>query len=156
MKGNQKLIDTLNDLLADELTAINQYMLHAEMCEDWGYAQLHEEYERRAITEMRHAEKLMARILFLEGTPVVSKLNKMTIGATVPEQVDNDHELELETVRRYNEAIVLAGEVLDYATRDMLTEILSDEDRHVDEIEELQDQIEQMSLQIFLSTKTQG
>ncbi|WP_165053249.1 MULTISPECIES: bacterioferritin [unclassified Adlercreutzia] len=156
MKGNQKLIDTLNNLLADELTAINQYMLHAEMCEDWGYAQLHEEYERRAITEMRHAEKLMARILFLEGTPVVSKLNKMTIGATVPEQVDNDLELELETVRRYNEAIVLAGEVLDYATRDMLTEILADEDRHVDEIEELQDQIEQMSLQIFLSTKTQA
>lgn len=156
MKGNQKLIDTLNDLLADEITAINQYMLHAEMCEDWGYTQLHEEFERRAITEMHHAEKLMGRILFLEGKPIVSRLNEMTIGATVPEQINNDHALELDTVRRYNEAIVLAGEVLDYATRDMLTEILADEDRHVDEIEELQDQIEQMSLQIFLSTKTQG
>lgn len=156
MKGNEKLIDTLNDLLADELTAINQYMVHAEMCEDWGYTQLHENFEQRAITEMRHAEKLMSRILFLEGTPIVSNLNRMTIGQTVPEQVDNDHALEVETVRRYNEAIVLAGEVLDYATRDMLTDILADEDRHVDEIEELQDQIEQMSLQIFLSTQTQS
>lgn len=154
MKGNEKLVDTLNDLLADELTAINQYMLHAEMCEDWGYTKLHEQFEQRAITEMRHAEKLMSRILFLEGTPVVSNLNKMTIGSSVPEQLGNDLDLETDTVRRYNEAIVLAGEAMDYATRDMLQEILVEEDGHVDDIEELQDQIEQMSLQIFLSTQS--
>ena len=154
MKGNQKLIDTLNSLLAGELTAINQYIVHAEMCEDWGYSQLHNKFEQRAITEMKHAEKLIERILFLEGTPIVSNLNKIRIGAAVPEQVDNDHALELETVKDYNEAIVLAGQVLDYATRDVLMAILQDEDSHVDELEELQDQIDQMTLPIFLSTQT--
>lgn len=153
MKGNQQLIDALNDLLAGELTAINQYMVHAEMCEDWGYGKLHENFEKRAITEMKHAEKLIERILFLEGTPIVSHLNDINIGAMVPQQVDNDHALEIDTVRDYNEAIVLAGDVLDYATRDILMGILEDEDQHVDELEELQDQIEQMSLQIFLSTQ---
>lgn len=153
MKGNQKLVDTLNCLLAGELTAVNQYMVHAEMCEDWGYGKLHESFERRAIAEMRHAEKLIGRILFLEGTPIVSDLNAIRIGATVPQQVDNDHAAEIDTVKQYNDAIVLAGEVLDYATRDILMGILQDEDRHVDELEDLQDQIEQMSLQIFLSTQ---
>lgn len=153
MKGNQKLIDTLNSLLADELTAINQYIVHAEMCEDWGYAQLHSKFERRAITEMKHAEKLIGRILFLEGTPIVSSLNDINIGADVLKQINNDHSLEIDTVKNYNAAIVLAGEVLDYATRDMLMDILKDEDQHVDELEELQDQIEQMSIQVFLSTQ---
>ena len=153
MKGNQKLIDKLNELLAGELTAINQYMVHAEMCEDWGYGKLHERIEKRAITEMKHAEHLIGRILFLEGTPIVSHLEDIHIGATVPQQVDNDHASEIDTVRKYNEAIVLAGDVLDYATRDMLMEILQDEDHHVDDIEDMQDQIEQMSLQIFLSTQ---
>lgn len=153
MQDDQRLIDKLNYLLEGELTAINQYMLHAEMCEDWGYAKLHENFEQRAITEMRHAEKLMARILFLGGKPIVSKLDKMTIGETVPQQVDNDHELEVQTVKDYNEAMALAAEVGDNATRDVLKDILMDEDAHVDELEELQDQMEQMSLQIFLSTQ---
>ena len=102
---------------------------------------------------MKHAEKLIERILFLEGTPIVSNLSDINIGKEVPEQVKNDHSLEVDTVQDYNEAIVLAGEVLDYATRDILMEILNDEDQHVDELEELQDQIDQMSLQIFLSTQ---
>ena len=153
MKGNQKLIDALNDLLAGELTAINQYIVHAEMCEDWGYGKLHTNFERRAITEMKHAEKLIGRILFLEGIPIVSSLNDINIGAEVPKQIANDHALELDTVKKYNAAIVLAGEVLDYATRDILMEILNEEDQHVDELEELQDQIDQMSVQIFLSTQ---
>ena len=153
MQGDQRLIDKLNYLLESELTAINQYMLHAEMCEDWGYTKLHENFEKRAITEMRHAEKLMGRILFLGGKPIVSKLDKMTIGETVPQQVDNDHELEVQTVKDYNEAMALAAEVGDNATRDVLKDILMDEDAHVDELEELQDQMEQMSLQIFLSTQ---
>lgn len=153
MKGNQELIQALNDLLAGELTAVNQYMVHAEMCEDWGYEKLHASFEKRAISEMKHAEMLIGRILFLEGTPIVSNLNEIKIGATVPQQIDNDHAAEIDTVRDYNEAIVLAGQVLDYATRDMLMTILQDEDSHVDELEDLQDQIEQMSLQIFLSTQ---
>lgn len=153
MKGNPKLIDSLNSLLAGELTAINQYIVHAEMCEDWGYGKLHDSFEKRAITEMKHAEHLIERILFLEGTPIVSNLNDIKIGAEVPTQVKNDHALEVQTVKEYNDAIVLAGEVLDYATRDVLMDILKDEDSHVDELEELQDQIDQMSLQIFLSTQ---
>ncbi|WP_251212384.1 bacterioferritin [Adlercreutzia murintestinalis] len=153
MKGNEKLIDKLNYLLEGELTAINQYMLHAEMCEDWGYGKLSKNFKDRSITEMHHAERLMERILFLEGTPIVSKLDKMTIGSTVPEQVDNDHDLETKTIKDYNDAIKLASEVGDNATRDILKQILMDEDRHEDELEELQDQIDQMTLQIFLSTQ---
>ncbi len=153
MQGNPELIDTLNNLLTGEITAINQYMAHAEMCEDWGYGELHENFERRAKTEMRHAEKLMERILFLGGTPVMSKINELHIGSDIESQVNNDHQSELETVRNYNEAIVLAGNVLDYATRTVLSEILADEDRHVDELEDLQDQMEQMGVPVFLSTQ---
>ena len=91
MKGNEKLIAALNSLLADELTAINQYMVHSEMCDDWGYEKLHKHFEKRAIDEMKHAEKLIGRILFLEGTPTVSNLNKILIGATVDKQLENDH-----------------------------------------------------------------
>jgi len=151
MKGNPKLIATLNDLLADELTAINQYMVHSEMAHNWGYEKLHQHFEKRAIDEMKHAETLIGRILFLEGTPTVSKYNKMSIGADVPNQLAGDHGLEMGAIKSYNEAIILAGEVKDYATREILEKILKDEDRHIDQIEELQDQIQQMSLQIFLS-----
>ena len=151
MKGNPKLIATLNDLLADELTAINQYMVHSEMANNWGYKKLHEAFEKRAIDEMKHAEMLIGRILFLEGTPTVSKYNKMSIGADVPKQLAGDRGLEMGAIKSYNEAIILAGEVKDYATREILEKILKDEDRHIDQIEELQDQIQQMTLQIFLS-----
>lgn len=153
MKGNPKLIETLNSLLTDELTAINQYIVHAEMCEDWGYTKLHESFEKRAIVEMKHAEKLIGRILFLEGTPIVTKLNKIHIGDNVPKQLENDHKAEEEAIAAYNEAIVLAGEVKDYATRTLLQEILQDEDSHVDELEEYLDQIDQMGLPTFLSTQ---
>ena len=153
MKGNPKLIATLNDLLADELTAINQYMVHSEMAEAWGYKKLHEAFEKRAIDEMKHAEVLIGRILFLEGTPTVSKLNKMMIGADVPKQLAGDRALEMGAVKAYNEAIILAGEVKDFATRQILEKILGDEDKHIDQIEEMQDQIQQLSLQIFLSTQ---
>ena len=153
MKGDPKLLQTLNSLLADELTAINQYMVHSEMAEAWGYKKLHEAFEKRAIDEMKHAETLIGRILFLEGTPTVSKLNKMMIGADVPKQLAGDRGLEMMAVKAYNEAIVLAGEVKDFATRQILEKILADEDKHIDQIEEMQDQINQMSLQIFLTTQ---
>jgi len=153
MKGDPKLLATLNSLLADELTAINQYMVHSEMAEAWGYKKLHEAFEKRAIDEMKHAETLIGRILFLEGSPTVSKLNKMMIGADVPKQLAGDRGLEMMAVKAYNEAIVLAGEVKDFATRQILEKILADEDKHIDQIEEMQDQIQQMSLQIFLTTQ---
>jgi bacterioferritin len=153
MEGEKKLIEALNGLLADELTAINQYMVHSEMCANWGYEKLHKHFEQRAIQEMKHAETLIGRILFLEGIPIVSKYNKMMIGATVPKMLDNDHGLEAMAIKAYNGAIVLAGDFRDYATREILEKILKDEDGHIDEIEELQDQIQQMTLQIFLSTQ---
>jgi bacterioferritin len=153
MKGEPKLIEVMNSLLADELTAINQYIVHAEMCENWGYGKLHDGYEKRAIDEMKHAEKLIARILFLEGIPVVSDLKKIHIGADVPKQVANDHASELDAIKSYNNAIVLAGELRDFATRELLEKILSDEDKHLDQLEELLDQIGQMTLPIFLTTQ---
>jgi len=153
MKGNAKLIETLNSLLADELTAINQYMVHSEMCANWGYGKLHEHFEKRAMDEMKHAEKLIGRILFLEGTPVVSTYRKIIIGADIPKQLANDHSAESDAIKAYNEAVKLAGEVADFATREVLESILSDEDRHIDGIEELQDQIEHMGLPIFLTTR---
>ncbi len=153
MKGDTRLIEALNYLLAEELTAINQYMVHSEMANNWGYKKLHGSFEKRAIDEMKHAEELIGRILFLEGIPIVSKLGKIEIGADVPKQLAGDHGLELAAIKAYNESIILAGEVRDYATREILEKILKEEDRHIDEIEELQDQIAQMSLQIFLSTQ---
>jgi bacterioferritin len=155
MKGNKRLIETLNSLLADELTAINQYMVHSEMCNNWGYQKLHKQSEKRAIDEMKHAEKLIGRILFLEGIPIVSDLRKMHIGADVPKQLASDHVLEEEAIKAYNAAIALAGEVKDFATRDILEGILNQEDQHIDEIEELTDQIGHMTLPIFLSTQTE-
>ena len=153
MEGNPKLIETLNALLADELAAINQYIVHAEMCEDWGYGKLHKSFEKRAIDEMRHAEKLIGRILFLGGRPTVSKLSDIHIGKDVPKQVEFDRASEEGAIKAYNDAIVLAGEIRDYATRDILVQILNDEDRHMDELEELLDQIEQMTLPMFLTTQ---
>ena len=104
-----KLIETLNALLADELAAINQYIVHAEMCEDWGYGKLHEGFEKRAIDEMRHAEKLIGRILFLGGRPTVSKLSDIHIGKDVPKQVEFDRAAEEGAIKAYNDAIALAA-----------------------------------------------
>ena len=155
MKGNTKLLEVLNSLLADELAAINQYIVHAEMCADWGYEKLHEHFEKRAMDEMRHAEKLIERLLFLEGIPIVSKLSNIHIGSDVPKQLEYDRVAEMAAIKAYNDAIALAGEVRDFATREILDKILQDEDRHMDGIEELQGQIEHMTLPIFLTTKVE-
>jgi bacterioferritin len=151
MKGNEQVLERLNARLADELTAINQYMVHSEMCDDWGYHRLHEAIEARAIQEMKHAEMLIARILFLEGRPVVSNLNKIRIGAAVEEQINNDHEAELEAVEFYNGDIRFATEVGDNGTRELLESILTDEEDHVDWIEAQLDQIGQMGIQNYLA-----
>lgn len=153
MKGNPKLIEALNELLAGELSAINQYIVHSEMCANWGYEKLHARFEKRAIDEMKHAEQLIARILFLEGIPIVSSLKEIIIGSDVAKQLENDHASEKSTIEEYNAVIKLAGEVNDFATRELLEHILSDEDKHIDAIEELQDQISHMSLPIFLTTQ---
>jgi bacterioferritin len=153
MKGDLKVIEILNSLLARELTVVSQYMVHAEECDNWGYEKLHESIQKRAVTEMKHAESLIGRILFLEGRPTVSELEKMHIGADVPKMFANDHEAELDAIKRYNEGIQICGDVKDYATREILERILHDEDSHVDNIEEVQDQIAQMGIQMFLSTQ---
>ena len=150
MQGNAKVIETLNALLADELGAINQYMVHSEMCDDWGYGRLHEAIEKRAIDEMRHAEKLIGRILFLDGKPIVSELSPITIGADVEAQHRNDLAAELGAVTAYNEGIRLAVEVGDNGTRELLEEILADEEDHIDWLEAQLDQIEQMGIQNYL------
>jgi len=150
MKGNTKLIEELNSLLSEELTAINQYIVHAEMAENWGYVRLHKLARGRAVQEMKHAEKLITRILFLEGQPIVSKLNKISIGSDVPGQLHNDVSLEYGAITHYNAVVKLAVEVGDNTTKDLLESILKDEDRHVDEVEENLDQIKQMGLQAYL------
>ncbi|MGB4587624.1 MAG: bacterioferritin [Clostridiaceae bacterium] len=153
MKGNPEIIKTLNSLLSDELSAINQYIVHAEMNANWGYVKLHDHFEKRSIKEMIHAEKLIERILFLEGIPIVSNLHGIKIGKDAPAQLGNDHTLEMDAIKAYNDAIAQAGELKDFATREVLEVILQDEDRHLDEIEELQDQISHMTLPLFLTTQ---
>jgi len=150
MKGNKKIIEKLDDLLADELTAINQYMVHAGMCDNWKYEKLHEKIEKRAIDEMKHAEKLIERILFLEGTPTVSKLNKINVGADIEKQHKNDWAAEETAIKSYNNAIRLASEVGDNGSRELLESILTEEEGHIDWIEAQVDQISQMGIQRYL------
>jgi bacterioferritin len=154
MKGDPRVHEVLNGLLADELTAINQYMVHSEMCDNWGYEKLHKTIEKRAIDEMKHAEKLIGRIIFLEGIPIVSKLNDIHVGAEVPKMFMNDHSAEADAIRNYNSGILVCGEARDFATREILEHILNEEDAHIDGIEAVQDEITQMGIQVFLSTQT--
>ena len=150
MKGNKKIVEQLNKRLAEELTAINQYMVHAEMCDNWKYKHLDETIQKRAIAEMKHAEKLIARILFLEGRPIVSNLNQILIGAEVPKMHEYDHGAEVVAIRGYNESIRLATEVGDNNTKVLLESILKEEEDHIDWIEAQLDQIKQVGLQNYL------
>ncbi len=150
MKGDPKVLEVLNSLLADELTAINQYMVHSEMCDNWRYDKLHKTIEKRAIDEMKHAEKLIARILFLDGLPIVSKLNKVHIGAEVSKMHANDRSAEEVAIQGYNESIRLAAEVGDNGTRELLEAILKEEEEHIDNLEAQLDQIKQMGIQNYL------
>ncbi len=151
MKSNEKIIESLNARLAEELTAINQYMVHAEMCDNWGYKHLAKAVEKRAIDEMKHAEKLIARILFLDGRPIVSNLNQIFIGNEVPKIHENDHGAELGAVESYNESIRLAAELGDNNTRVLLESILKDEEDHIDWIEAQLDEIKQIGVQNYLA-----
>jgi len=150
MKGNEKIIAILNDFLADELTAISQYMVHSEMCANWEYKRLHEAIEKRAIDEMKHAEKLIARLLFLEGLPVVSNLKEMGIGASVEAQLMNDLAAEAGAIKAYNDGIRLCLELGDNGTRELIDSNLKDEEAHLDWLEAQLDQISQMGLGNYL------
>jgi len=153
MKGNEKIIEILNKLLKEELTAINQYMVHSEMCANWGYEKLHKAIEKRAIEEMKHAEKLIGRILFLEGKPDVTKLEKINIGEDVEKQLENDWEAENYAINSYNEAIKICNELKDNGTKILLEEILKDEENHIDWIEMQIDQIKQVGIKDYLAEK---
>ncbi|MEI7706946.1 MAG: bacterioferritin [Chlorobium sp.] len=151
MNGNPKIIEILNALLAGELTAINQYIVHSEICSNWGYEKLHKADEKRAIDEMKHAEQLITRILFLEGIPVVSRLNKISIGSDIAAQHKNDMNSEIETIALYNNGIKLSVEVGDSGTRELLESILKDEEGHLDWLEAQISQISQMGIQNYLA-----
>jgi len=153
MKGDAKVIEQLNLRLSEELAAISQYMVHSEMDADWGYSKLHATVEKRAIDEMKHAEKLIGRILFLEGRPMVSNLAKIAIGEDVPKQIQNDHDGEAGAIKAYNETIRLAVEAGDNGTKELLDSILQDEEAHIDLLETQADQITQMGLPNFLEAQ---
>lgn len=156
MKGNEKLLTTLNEMLSEELTAISQYMVHSEMCDNWGYEKLHKAIEKQAVDEMKHAEWLVGRILFLEGLPVMSKLNQIKIGSDIPTMLSNDSAGEQSAVQLYNKAITLAREVSDAGTADLLTKILLMEEGHGDWLEQQQDQIKQMGIENYLTNQVEG
>jgi bacterioferritin len=156
MKGNQKLLTILNQRLADELTVINQYIVHSEMCKNWGFSMLHKAIEKQAMDEMHHAEWLIQRIIFLEGIPAVSKLNPVRIGKTVLEMVRNDQKAEIDGLSAYNAAIQLAHEVADEGSVELLTKILKMEEGHVDWAEKQRTQIDQMGMENYLTNQSES
>jgi len=135
MKGNDKVIQTLNDVLTAELTSINQYFIHAKMCQNWGYHKLAKKIRDESIDEMKHADKLIERILFLEGVPNVQRLNKVNVGETVREQFELDLKLELDAISRFNAGVALARDVGDNASRELLERMLISEEEHTDWLE---------------------
>lgn len=154
MKGNDKIVGALNSLLSGELAAVNQYILHTEMCQNWLYVKLHDAIRTRAIDEMNHAETLIARILFLEGIPNVSRLGAISAGSDVPDIHAKDLGAEVKTIADYNAAIKIAQQFEDSGTREMLEAILTDEESHLDWIEGQQKQISQMGLATYLGSQT--
>jgi len=150
VKGHPEVIQSLQERLSEELAAILQYMVHAEMAENWGFKALAKHLKAHAITEMRHAEKHIERILFLEGFPEVSRIGEIRIGKNVQEVLFKDYEGELQAVRGYNETMNLAQSLGDNGTRDMVAEILKDEEAHVDWLETQRELLEQMGLSNYL------
>lgn len=151
MKGNAKLIEMLNEILTGELTGINQYFVHSKMCQNWGYKRLHEVNRKESIGEMKHADELIERILFLEGVPNLQRLGKVRVGETVPEQFKLDLALEKEAVKRLNEAIALATEVGDNGSRELLEDILTSEEEHIDWLEAQIELLKQVGEQNYLA-----
>jgi bacterioferritin len=150
MKGSAKVIEQLNQALREELTAINQYFLHAEMCENWGYDRISEYIKMQSIGEMKHAEKLLERILFLDGIPNMKPL-ELTVGKTVKDMIQSDLDLEINAVKMYNEAIRIAVEQKDNGSRDLFVVLLKDEESHVDWLEAQVHQMEELGYERYLS-----
>jgi bacterioferritin len=150
MKGEPKIIEKLNALLADEMTAISQYIIHAEMCANWGCKKLHDQIKVRAITEMKHAEKLIERVIFLEGTPKINVLNEVNIGENIEEQFKNDCRAEELAVKAYNDNIRLAMELGDHGTAYIMRSILMEEEGHLDWLEMQLEMIRQLQLKNYL------
>jgi len=153
MKGDAKVIAILNEVLKAELTAINQYFLHAEMCENWGYEKLSDYIKKQSIDEMKHAEVLMERILFLDATPNMQPL-ELNVGQNVRQMIENDLALEISAVKAYNAAVLIATQEKDNGSRDLLVHLLKDEEGHVDWLEAQLHQIKEMGYERYLSTQT--
>jgi bacterioferritin len=154
MKGNPTVIDALNEALSEEMTAINQYFLHCEMCENWGYTKLSAFIKKESIDEMKHAEKLIERILFLDGLPNMSNIKPLSIGPSVPEMINNDLKLEISAVAMYNRLIKIASDAADQGTVELFKKLLQDEEGHVDGLEEQAGKIKDMGVQVYLSVQS--
>jgi bacterioferritin len=150
MKGNPKVITELNKALREELTAINQYFLHAEMCENWGYIRLSAYIKKQSIGEMKHAESLMERILFLDGTPSMQPL-ELKVGGTVKDMIQSDLALEVGAVKQYNDAVQIATSEGDNGSRDLFVQLLKDEEGHVDWLEAQMHQIKELGYERYLT-----
>jgi bacterioferritin len=151
MKGNPQVIAALNLALKEELLAINQYFLHSEMCENWHYDRLGSFVKKQSIDEMKHAEALIERILFLDATPSLTEPMQLTVGKNVKEQIDSDLKLEIDAVGMYNEAIKVATEAGDNASRELFERLLKDEEEHVDWLEAQVHQIQEIGYERYLS-----
>jgi bacterioferritin len=151
MKGNAKVIAALQEALTEELTAINQYFLHAEMCENWHYTKLGNYIKKQSIDEMKHAEQLIERILFLDGTPSLTEPMRLTVGKDVKAQLRSDLDLELSAVAMYNHGIQTAQQHGDNASRELFERLLKNEEEHVDWLEAQLHQIEELGYERYLS-----
>src|ERR1017187_5225853 len=153
MKGNPKVIAALNEALKEELTAINQYFLHAEMCENWHYDRLGSYIKKQSIDEMKHAEALIERILFLDETPSMTEPMQLTIGKNVKEQLASDLKLEIEAVGFYNRAVQISREEADNASRELFERLLKDEEELVDWLEAQLHQIHEIGYERYLAAQ---
>jgi len=151
MKGPREIVELLNQVITAELTAINQYFVHAKMCDNWGYRRLADTIRHESIDEMKHAEQLIERVLYLEGVPNLQRLSPLHIGETVAEQLANDLALELEALKRLNDGIALAVSLGDNGTRELLAGILTSEEEHVDWLETQLETIDQIGVEHYLA-----
>ena len=151
MQGDPTVIELLNEVLTGELTAVNQYFVHAKLCDNWGYKRLYDKVYSESIEEMKHADELIDRIIFLDGVPNVQRYGSIRIGETVPEQFELDLATEREAIERLRTGIVACWDKLDHVTRDLLEDILEDEEEHVDWLETQQETIRQVGLELYLS-----
>jgi len=151
MKGNDEVLTLLNDLLTNELTAINQYFVHAKMCENWGFERLAHKIREESIDEMRHADQVISRILFLEGVPNLQRYHKLRVGETVKEQLESDLQLEYNAIQFLNQGIAAARKIGDNATEDLFTRILVGEEHHTDWLETQLELIRQVGEQNYLA-----